>query len=106
MKTTTPTAAEQFIEDYLLVAENDADTWNTLQEYADEAERISSETPQYANRYYILGVRLKNEWEDAVATTAEGIDNEAMSLMVRQMLIGYGVDTFYKIAQRVFLARN
>ena len=38
MQTTTPTAREQFVEDYLLVVENDADVWTTLQDYAEAAK--------------------------------------------------------------------
>jgi hypothetical protein len=104
MQTTTPTAREQFVEDYLLVVENDADAWTTLQDYADEAEQTATKinlTP-----VYLLAERLKNEWEDSVMEATYELQDGIMQLLIRQMLIGYGIDPFHDIAKRVFLARD
>jgi len=98
---TPPTAREQFVEDYLLVAENDFQMWTALQDYADQAEQVAVG----GKAVWVLAERLENEWNDAVISETEEM-NEVMSLMVRQMLIGYGRDAFYDIAKHVFLARS
>ena len=103
MQTTTPTAREQFVEDYLLVIENDYEAWTTLKDYAAEAKAKAAAEEKNLLATYYLASRLKDEWENAAAAASVMIEenSEVMSLMIKQMLIGYGIDPFYDIAQRV-----
>lgn len=87
METTTPTAREQFVRDYLMVVENDQSAYNTLTEWAEEFDST-----------YALAVHIQNEWEEAVIENTGDIQDETMRNLMRQMLIGYGIDPFYDIA--------
>jgi aspartyl-tRNA synthetase len=91
MQATENKAREQFVEDFLLVAENDQDTYNDLKDIV--------------KRNGVLGgsERIQDDfetWISRLATDEEERGNEFGSLLLRQLLIGWGSDSFYQIAKR------
>lgn len=84
-------AQEQFIEDFLLVSENDYDTYMELifqiktKGVAETAEKIQEEF---------------ENWISGLAEAEDDRGNPYGSLMLKQLLIGWGSDTFFKIAKR------
>lgn len=86
-----PKAREQFVRDFLLVAENDQATWY---EYASIVQEKG-----------VLGASEKiqgdfENWISQLATDENERGNEIGSLLLRQLLIGWGADAFYQIAKR------
>lgn len=88
--TSTP-AQEQFIEDFLLVSEN------TLEIYTDYTALVKREGAIKAGE--IIQEQFEN-WISQLAEQEEDKGNEYGSLLLRQLLIGWGSDSFYKIAKR------
>ena len=84
-------AQEQFIEDFLLVSENDYDT------YLDLTSTIKSEGVLKASEK--IQEQFEN-WITQLADQEEVKGNEYGSLLLKQLLIGWGSDSFYKIAKR------
>ena len=84
-------AQEQFIEDFLLVSENDYDT------YLDLTSTVKSEGVLKASEK--IQEQFEN-WITQLADQEEGRGNEYGSLLLKQLLIGWGSDSFYKIAKR------
>jgi hypothetical protein len=85
---TTP--REQFVQDYLLVVENDQEIWDKHKEWARETDDT-----------YALSVWLQEEYEEAIDDLASKVKPEMLSLLVRQLLLGYGNDPFYDIAKYI-----
>lgn len=89
------TAKEQFVQDYLLVMENDADGYRDLISTAHESVDM--------NEFVHF---LRQEWDeyvDQVARLAElewGSDAPA-TLLIRQIMGGWGDSEFYEIAKSV-----
>ena len=84
-------AQEQFVEDFLLVSENDYDIYT---DYTALVERVG-----VAN----AGEEIQNQFENWISQLAEAEEergNAYGSLLLKQLLIGWGSDTFYKIAKR------
>ena len=90
---TATTYAEQFANDWLLVAENDYNLYSALMETADEHTTVSS-----------LSDSLREDWEFLASQVVELV-NENISpqagLFIAQMLQGQGVYPFDLIARRV-----
>lgn len=91
MQATENQAREQFVNDFLLVAENDQDTYNDLKDIV--------------KRKGVLGgsERIKDDfesWITRLAVDEEERGNEFGSLLIRQLLIGWSIDSFYQIAKR------
>lgn len=84
-------AQEQFIEDFLLVSENDYDT------YLDLTSTVKSEGVLKASEK--IQEQFEN-WISQIADQEEEKGNEYGSLLLKQLLIGWGSDSFYKIAKR------
>jgi len=84
-------AQEQFIEDFLLVSENDYDT------YLDLTSAVKSEGVLKASEK--IQEQFEN-WITQLADQEEVKGNEYGSLLLKQLLIGWGSDSFYKIAKR------
>jgi hypothetical protein len=83
METRQPTAQEQFIEDFLLVAQNDEATFFS----------ISEVLIGYEENHYEGGQRLE-EWVE-IHYAQELKEN----LLLSQLLRGWGGDTWAKIAK-------
>jgi hypothetical protein len=84
-------AQEQFIEDFLLVSENDYDT------YLDLTSTVKSEGVLKTSEK--IQEQFEN-WISQIADQEEEKGNEYGSLLLKQLLIGWGSDSFYKIATR------
>lgn len=85
---TTP-AQDQFVEDFLLVAQNDADTYREMRDLA-ETDLITA------------GEKIQEQFENWVSELAEterDRGNEFGALLISQLLIGWGSDSFYRIAK-------
>lgn len=85
------TAQEQFVQDFLLVSENDPDI------YFDYSRLVRFEG--------VLGASeaMREQFEEFVSNLADQENergNEYGSLLLRQLLIGWGSDCFYQIAKR------
>jgi hypothetical protein len=84
------TTREQFVQDYLLVVENDQTVWNKHLEWAREADNT-----------YALAVWIQDEWNEAIADLTSKIKPEVLGLLVSQMLLNQGIDPFIDIAKYV-----
>jgi hypothetical protein len=91
MQTATITAQDQFIRDYLLVVENDYSAYRTIQEWISECE----------GNAYVLGCQLQESFEDSVDENTAGITDETARDLFRQLLLGWGIDTFTNIARHL-----
>lgn len=89
------TAQEQFIEDFLLVSENDYQT------YLDLTSTVKSEGVLKASEK--IQEQFEN-WISQLADQEEEKQNAYGALLLRQLLIGWGGDSFYKIAKRFKVA--
>lgn len=92
METTTNNAvAEWFADAWLMVAENDRDTYEQLM--AKEGDSVSA-----------LSDELSEEWETLAAQVGELVDeqiSETAGLFIREILQGWGSMPFDIIARRV-----
>jgi len=84
-------AREQFVHDFLMVSQNDSDT------YFEYSRLVKFEG--------VLGASeaIKEQFEGFVSKLADDEDergNEYGALLLRQLLIGWGSDCFYQIAKR------
>lgn len=84
---TTPAQA-QFVEDFLLVAMNDQDTYNEMREATEAGTLSGAEKIQ----------EQFEGWVSELAETEREKGNEFGALLLSQLLIGWGSDSFYKIA--------
>ena len=91
MNDTQTQAQAQFIEDFLLVSENDYKT------YLDLTATVKSEGVLKASEK--IQERFEN-WITQLADQEEEKKNTYGALLLRQLLIGWGSDSFYKIAKR------
>jgi hypothetical protein len=91
MNDTQTQAQAQFVEDFLLVSENDYDT------YLDLTSTVKSEGVLKTSEK--IQEQFEN-WISQIADQEEEKGNEYGSLLLKQLLIGWGSDSFYKIAKR------
>lgn len=89
METATITAREQFARDYLLVVENTHRAYETVTEWAADAEGDA----------YALACQLEDDFESAITELCEGIKDKTLRLLIQQMLLNQGIDTWGDIAQ-------
>jgi hypothetical protein len=88
------TAEEQFIDDYTIVIDNDHDG------YRDEIYTAEG----FKEDVYGYSQYLRNEWDEYIDQVAElcannwGADAPA-TLLVRQMMGGWGDSAFYQLAK-------
>ena len=90
------TASEQFVQDYLLVMDNDEDAWRDLNTTARDSANIGE----------FVGT-LRSEWDDYVNQVAlladrEWGQNSPASLLVRQIMGGWGDSEFFAIAKTYY----
>jgi hypothetical protein len=87
-----PGASHQFAEDYILVTENDFDTYTAIMDMDElKAENMSG-----------LSDRLRGEFEEyisQVVTREKEAGREEGADLIAQLLIGWGASTFDIIAR-------
>ena len=85
-------STEQFAEDYILVTENDSDSYHEIMDMNElKTENMSA-----------LSDRLRDEFETYISQVVERErenGHETGALLISQMLIGWGATTFDKIAR-------
>ena len=87
-----PQATHQFAEDYILVTENDQDSYREI---------LDMEETQTGNMSG-LSDRLREQFESYISEVAERErenGHEVGALLISQMLIGWGSGTFDQIAK-------
>lgn len=87
------TAKAQFAEDFLLVADNDYEFYNSLKESAKELDSVPA-----------LSDKLRNEYELLAEQVCELVDeniSDIAGLLVRQLLQGWGSAPFDEIAREL-----
>lgn len=90
---TATTYAEQFANDWLLVAENDYQSYKDLMENANEFPTVAG-----------LSDSLREDWETLTAQVVELVEENISpiaGLFIAQMLQGQGSQPFDLIARRV-----
>jgi hypothetical protein len=91
MSQDTP-AVLQFVEDYLLVTDNEAESYQAIQEMPE----------LLAGNMSGLSDRLREEFETYISQVVERErenGHEAGALLISQLLIGWGSATFDRIAR-------
>lgn len=92
METTTPTAREQFFYDYTLVIDNEQER------FEDILGRESTRTGSISG----LSDELREEFETYISQVADReseAGREVGSMLIREMLIGFGSAVFDDIAR-------
>jgi len=92
METTTPTAREQFFNDYTLVVDNER----------EQFEDILGRKNTRAGNVSGLSDELREEFETYISQVADReseAGHEAGSMLIREMLIGFGSAVFDDIAR-------
>lgn len=87
------TAIEQFVEDYLLVVENDQDMYNEARALVGESDGVVEASDA-----------LRNQYESLIAQVVEVVGGKISaeaSLLVSQLLNGWGSAAFDAIARRL-----
>lgn len=87
------TASEQFVQDYLLVMENDEDAWRDLTSTAYQHDSVVS-----------FSQHLRDEWDDYVDQVARLAEKEwgsdaPATLLIRQIMGGWGDSEWFAIAK-------
>jgi len=92
METTTPTAREQFFNDYTLVVDNER----------EQFEDILGRENTRAGSVSGLSDELREEFETYISQVADReseAGHEVGSMLIREMLIGFGSAVFDDIAR-------
>ena len=92
METTTPTAREQFFNDYTLVVDNER----------EQFEDILGRENTRAGNVSGLSDELREEFETYISQVADReseAGREVGSMLIREMLIGFGSAVFDDIAR-------
>lgn len=92
------TAREQFVEDYLLVADNDYEFYNSLKESAAELDSVPA-----------LSDKLREEYElltEQICELVEANISDIAGLLVRQLLQGWGSSPFDEIARELLSRKD
>lgn len=92
METTTPTAREQFFNDYTLVVDNEK----------EEFENILGRENTRAGSVSGLSDELREEFETYISQVADReseAGHQIGSMLIREMLIGFGSAVFDDIAR-------
>lgn len=90
------TASEQFVQDYLMVMENDQDAYNDLRDTANQSAHIGEFT-----------TTLREEWDDYVNQVSQLAEREwgsdaPATLLIRQIMGGWGDSEWFTIAKTVW----
>jgi len=81
-------ASQQFAEDYLLVMMNDQASYNHIMRWAD------------GRNVYDLAELLRDDYEERVDAEI-GTKDTATNLLMRQLLLGWGIEPFIYIARSI-----
>lgn len=95
---TVVTVSDQFVDDYLLVADNDERLYREIQEMAHDSEDILD----FMNK-------LRLEWDilvDMIAFDSEQKYPDFVGLLIRQVMGGYGDSTWFAIAKHFWAERE
>jgi chorismate synthase len=85
------TARDQFVEDFILVTDNDRDSYEGAKEIVLEKESLTAISEEMQEQF--------EAYISQVADREEALGHEAGALLIRQMLIGWGNDAFDHIAR-------
>jgi hypothetical protein len=85
------TAVEQFVEDFILVTDNDRDSYDEARVIVQEKENLTEIAEEFQEQF--------ESYISQVAEREEALGNEAGALIIRQMLLGWGDDAFRAIAR-------
>ncbi len=93
-------ASDVFVNDYLLVMDNDEDAWRDLMSTAKQSEDIN----EFANV-------LRQEWDDYVSQVAGLAEREwgndtPATLLIRQIMGGWGDTEWFAIAKHYYREDN
>lgn len=88
---TAPTAREQFIEDFILVTDNDRDSYEGAREIVQEKETLTEIAEEFQEQF--------ETYIQQVTERERELGNEAGALLISQMLLGWGTDVFDDIAR-------
>jgi hypothetical protein len=94
----TPFAIDQFVNDYMLVVENDREAWD---EITQEARRVDYKMTE-------LSDSIKEQYEQLIAQVLENTREDVTEfahLLLSQLLLGWGASAFDSIARQV-IARD
>jgi hypothetical protein len=81
-------ASQQFAEDYLLVMMNDQASYNVLMMWAD------------GRNAYDLAELIREDYEERIDAEI-GTKDTATNLLMRQLLLGWGIEPFIYIARSI-----
>jgi hypothetical protein len=84
-------ATAQFVEDFLLVTDNDRESYEGAREIVQEKETLTEVSEEFQEQF--------ESYISQVADREEALGHEAGALLIRQMLIGWGDDAFHAIAR-------
>lgn len=84
-----PTASQQFIDDFLIVVENNYESWQRITEMA-ESTHLFQFAQDLSDNYDVLIEQALNQ-----------IGDEFTRDLLRQLLNGWGSDVWYKIAKMI-----
>ena len=85
------TAVEQFVEDFILVTDNDRDSYDEARVIVQEKEYLTEIAEEFQEQF--------ESYISQVAEREEALGNEAGALIIRQLLLGWGDDAFRAIAR-------
>ena len=95
---TVVTVSDQFVDDYLLVADNDERLYREIQEMAQDSADISE-----------FMSKLRFEWDilvDMIAFDSEKKYPDFVGLLIRQVMGGYGDSTWFAIAKHFWTEKE
>jgi hypothetical protein len=81
----------QFVEDFLLVTDNDRDSYDEARIIVQERETLSEIAEEFQEQF--------ESYISQVADRERELGHEAGALLISQMLIGWGDDAFRAIAR-------
>ena len=85
------TAVEQFVEDFILVTDNDHDSYDEARVIVQEKENLADIAEEFEEQF--------ETYISQVAEREEALGHEAGALLIRQLLLGWGDDAFRAIAR-------
>ena len=85
------TPVDQFVEDFILVTDNDRDSYDEARVIVQEKENLTDIAEEFQEQF--------ESYISQVAEREEALGNEAGALIIRQMLLGWGDDAFRAIAR-------